>query len=64
MESLPCRKCGHQLSHQPPRCPQCGIERPISTYGPAQEAKSQALAFLFMLAVCGGVLALFIFLAG
>ena len=64
MNTLPCRKCGHQLSHDPPRCPQCGIEHPISTYGPAQEAKIQALAFMFMLAVCGGVLALFFFLTG
>jgi primosomal protein N' len=64
MNTLPCRKCGHQLSHQPPRCPQCGIERPISTYGPAQEAKSQALVFLFGLAVCAGVAALTFFLWG
>ena len=64
MNTVPCRKCGHQLTRQPPRCPQCGIERPITTYGPANEAKSQALAFLFALAVCGGAAALFIFLAG
>lgn len=64
MESVPCRKCGHEVSDQPPRCPYCGTKHPIVKYGPAQEAKAQAIVFLFALAVCGGVAALFIFLAG
>ena len=64
MNTLPCKQCGHQLSRQPPRCPQCGIEHPISRYGPAHEARSQAKMFLFMLAVCGGVVALLFLLTG
>ena len=62
MESLPCRKCGREVSERPPRCPYCGTENPIITYNsPGQEAKAQAIVALFALAVMAGT-ALLIFL--
>ena len=59
MESLPCRHCGHEVAGQPPRCPHCAREDPGKpAYGPAQEAKSQALVWLFGFSIMGAVLAI------
>jgi hypothetical protein len=61
MESLPCRKCGHELSDRPPRCPHCGTDKPEVTFSPAQAFKAQAVVSLFVLAVGAGT-ALLVFL--
>ena len=59
METLPCRHCGHEVAGSPPRCPYCAHEDPARPpYGPAQEAKSQALVGLFGFAIMGAVLAI------
>ena len=62
MESLPCRKCGHDVSERPPRCPYCGTEHPIFVYGPAQEFKAPAIVFLTALAVGAGTVLLILLL--
>ena len=64
METLPCRKCAHDVVGQPPRCPYCGTRNPLTRYGPAMEAKAQAIVVLFSLAVCGGVAILILLLSG
>lgn len=59
METLPCRHCGHEVAGRPPRCPHCARENPGKpAYGPAQEAKSQALVGLFAFGIMGAVLAI------
>ena len=59
METLPCRHCCHEVAGRPPRCPYCAREDPAKPpYGPAQEAKSQALVRLFGFAIMGAVLAI------
>ena len=63
MESLPCRRCTHDIEGHPPRCPQCGVENPVIKYGPAMEAKAQAIVALFSLAVMAGIAFLFFLLA-
>jgi hypothetical protein len=63
METLPCRHCGHEVAGQPPRCPYCAREDPAKpVHGPAQEAKSQAGAWLFSMAICGAAVVVYIFL--
>ena len=61
MESLPCRKCGHDVSERPPPLSVLRYRTPDSHIQPAQAFKAQAIVSLFVLAAGAGT-ALLVFL--
>jgi uncharacterized membrane protein YvbJ len=46
-----CRKCGHDLVADAPRCTQCGVKDPSRSDAARAEFKSQAAAGLLFLVI-------------
>ena len=46
-----CRKCGHDLVADAPRCPRCGVKDPSRSDVARAEFKSQMSVMLLMLAI-------------
>ena len=46
-----CRRCGHDLVAEAPRCPQCGVKDPGRSDAARAEFKSQMSVMLLTLAI-------------